>query len=37
MVAGWFRDEPYLSMELSIINSLRKQAVRASFFGLPVT
>ncbi len=35
LVAGWFQDEPYLSMELRIISSLRIQAVRASFFGLP--
>ena len=35
LVAGWFQDEPYLSMELRIISSLRMQAVRASFFGLP--
>ena len=34
-VAGWFQDVPCLSMELRIINSLRIQAVRASFFGLP--
>ena len=32
---GWFQDEPYLSMEFRIISSLRMQAVRASFFGLP--
>ena len=35
LVTGWFQDEPYLSMELRIISSLRLQAVRASFFGLP--
>ena len=35
LVSGWFQDEPYLSMELRIISSLRIQAVRASFFGLP--
>ena len=35
LVAGWFPDEPYLSMELRIISSLRIQAVRASFFGFP--
>ena len=35
LVAGWFQDEPYLSIELGIISSLRIQAVRASFFGLP--
>ena len=34
-MAGWFQDEPYLSMELRTISSLRIQAVRASFFGLP--
>ncbi len=33
-MSGWFQDEPYLSMELRIISSLRIQAVRASFFGL---
>ena len=35
LVAEWFPDEPYLSMELRIISSLRIQAVRASFFGFP--
>ena len=34
-MSGWFQNEPYLSMELRIISSLRIQAVRASFFGLP--
>ena len=34
-MAGWFRDEPYLSMESRIISNLRMQAVRTSFFGLP--
>ena len=34
-MAGWFQDVPCLSMELRIINSLRIQAVSASFFGLP--
>ena len=31
-MAGWFQDEPYLSMELRIISSLRIQAVRAPAF-----
>ena len=31
LVAGWFQDELYLSMELRIISSLRIQAVKALF------
>ena len=35
LVAAWFQDEPCLSMEFRITSSLRMQAVKASFFGLP--
>lgn len=34
LVAGWFQEEPYLSMELRIINSLRIQAVRTASAGI---
>ena len=37
LVVEWFQDEPYLSMEVRIISSLRIQAVRASFLGFRQT
>lgn len=35
LASGCSQDVPCLSMEFSIVSSLRMQAVNASFFGLP--